>query len=392
MDRSFTIVSGVPASLTVGAGRLILHLVSESLTYGPSVEFIFAGNKCEAAAAFRSRKPIRFFLHACLHFFRKKASYLYLRSISRRPHVVLIHFQEIGIHWCSEFLRRRTRPTWIYILDASYFCIRSYNHIPGESDACLRCLGGHYEHARKQGCKPFPIATPEPLGFMRSLAPLVSSGKVRLLVQNERNAELIRQHYGSDAIVKVVGLWTVDMNNLPDSSPPNWSKAEESPFDVVYHGDSKEVKGLHWALRLAGKSPSLRFLFPCSVPDKQTVPPNCTFLPMRWESGLRDAVQRSRLTLVPSLWSAPIEGALIKSILHAPRVAVVTVPSAYSSELPPELVCHFPSQIDQAAELLLKHINDEPTDRETIREWFLESRKAARLIDRISRVITGASK
>jgi hypothetical protein len=381
--KPLTIISGVPASLTVGAGRLIQHLVVEALTWGPSVQFVYAGNKGEAAAAYRARQLVRFLVQACLHYHRKLKTKLFLKILARRPHVVLIHFQEIGVRWCSDFLLRRTQPTWIYILDASFFCIRSYNHLPGDSDACLLCLGGSYENALKNHCKSFPVNNSETADFIRFLHPLVSSGRVRLLAQNERNAELIRCHYGPKAIVKVIGLWTSDMNDFVESL--HSQKLKEPIFDVVYHGDAKEAKGLHWAISLAFACPNLKFLFPCLQPVNLKTPNNCTFRPMRWETGLRDAIHSSYLTLNPSLWSAPIEGALVKSILHAQRVAVVAVESSFSSELSSDLVCHLPKRVNEAAEKLEKRLAASPTSRALIRSWFLESRKAARLVHRIAK-------
>ncbi len=380
--RPLTIISGVPPSLTVGAGRLIQHLVVEALTWGPPVEFVYAGNKGEAAAAYRAGKLIRFSVQACVHYLRKFRTKISLGILARRPHVVLIHFQEIGVLWCRNFLLKRTQPTWIYILDASFFCIRSYNHLPGESDACLLCLSGQYENALKNRCRPFPVDNSDTGDFIRFLHPLVTAGKVRLLAQNELSALLMRRHYGPGAVVRVIGLWTSDMNDIVESFPSE--QLPEPAFDVVYHGDAKAAKGLHWALGLALACPDLSFLFPCLQPPDHEIPVNCTFRPMRWESGLRDAIHRSNLTLAPSLWSAPIEGALVKSILHSRRVAVVAVESSFSSELTSDLVCRLSQEFTVAAKQLKSRLAAPPTPQVLVRSWFLESRKAARLVHRIA--------
>lgn len=380
--NSLTIISGIPASLTVGAGRLIRHLVTEALTWGPPVEFVFTGNKCEVAAAYRNNRIFKFLLHAVIHYSRRLHTTLALQYLAGRPHVVLIHFQEIGVHYCKKFLIARKLPTWIYVLDASYFCLRSYNHLPGEFEACLRCLGGDYTHAQTNSCTPFPIQSAETLDFIRFLDPLVSSGKVRLLAQNQRNAELMQRHYGPGAIVKVIGLWTVDMNELGENS--SCTTSSNGSFDVVFHGDAKEVKGLQWSLLLAKHCPRLSFLFPCKAPSHLKIPENCTFIEMSWETGLKDAVQSSSLTLAPSLWSAPIEGALVKSILHAPRVAVVSVHSAYSSELSSDLVLHLPTNPEDAASALLVRLSAPPTSRDLVRSWFHGARQAARIISRMA--------
>ena len=53
---------------------------------------------------------------------------------------------------------------------------------------------------------------------------------------------------------------------------------------------------------------------------------------------MNEAVHEAALVCVPSLWSAPAEGALIKSRAVARAVAVVRNDTALASELPDELV------------------------------------------------------
>ena len=201
------------------------------------------------------------------------------------------------------------------------------------------------------------------------------------MVQSENHADLVRRHFGLDTVVEVIGLWTVDMYELAD---PVKRVSAETGYDVVFHADAKEVKGFHWTLELAKASPKLRFLFPCERPDSIDIPDNCDFIPMRWEGRLRDEVRRSRITLAPSLWSAPIEGALVKSILHAPRVAVVAIHSAFSSELPKSLVSHLPTDPTEAAKAIAQRLKHLPNSHSEVCAWFYETRGAARINQRIS--------
>lgn len=360
---------------------MIRHMVTESQTWGPSTEFIFASRKSEAAALYRQGNWMGFGMMVIGHYFRKASLKIRLNKLASQDRVLLIHFQEIGVAWCRKFLKLRTKPTWIYVLDASFFCIRSYNHIPGELDACLRCLGGDYSNASKLDCKPFPIAHPESLELLGELETHVKAGRLRFMVQNKNHADLIRRHYGKNTVVEVIGLWTVDMYELAD---PVRQSSEESGYDVVFHAEAKEVKGFYWTLDLAKVCPGLSFLFPCAKPQGIEVPPNCHFIPMRWEGGLRDEVRKSRITLAPSLWSAPIEGALVKSVLHAPRVAVIELASAFSSELPESLVTHLGLDPTEAVKSLEQRLSAAPNDHDEIKTWFYETRAAARINQRIS--------
>ena len=385
MERNFTIVSGIPANLNIGAGRLIAHLVSEAFTYGPSTEIAYAGNKAAAAAALRSKDYLSCAFAITLHFTRRLWLWLMLPFLLRREDVVLIHFQEIGSRWCAFFLKYRKKHTWIYILDASFFCVRSYNHLPGEIGECLRCIGGEFEMGKRNGCKPFPIRDRNAYKFLELLKVKVAAGYVRFIAQNEGHATLLRRHFGANTIARVAGLWTVDMGDMPQCEATQ--TASEHGYDVVFHAEPKEAKGFLWMLHLAKFCPDLRFLFPCSKPANVAAPPNCDFIPLRWESGLREMISRSAITLAPSLWSAPIEGALVKSLLHAPRVAVPKIATAYSTEISETLVCHLDIEPERAAKQLRARISRPPNTPDEVYQWISHLRQNARLLERIFCII-----
>ena len=89
-------------------------------------------------------------------------------------------------------------------------------------------------------------------------------------------------------------------------------------FDIVFHGAAIAPKGIFFLLKLAELMPDYSFLVPDSYSNvyrvtKLEAPNNVSFVQMSWESGLRQAVSSARLVINPSMWSAPIEGALVKS-------------------------------------------------------------------------------
>jgi len=94
---------------------------------------------------------------------------------------------------------------------------------------------------------------------------------------------------------------------------------------------------------------------------------------MTWETGLAKEVKKAKLVLVPSLWSAPIEGALLKSIIFGRSVAVVDEPTAFASRLPDELVLRLPSDVGQAADKLIESVESGwRPEAELRREWISE--------------------
>ncbi|MFM7244080.1 MAG: hypothetical protein ACKO40_07885, partial [Planctomycetaceae bacterium] len=64
------------------------------------------------------------------------------------------------------------------------------------------------------------------------------------------------------------------------------------------------------------------------------------------------AVASAAVTLVPSLWSAPVEGALVKSIVVGRAVAAPDIRSGFVADLPAGLVRLLDRSPDVAAEQL----------------------------------------
>jgi hypothetical protein len=267
--------------------------------------------------------------------------------------LVLIHPQALGAVWCERLIESRSLPTWLYLMDSSFFCLRSYNHIDIEHAACTRCLGGRWQWAAQLGCQPWPVPDAATSRLLVRLRDWIASGKVCCLVQNQRQAELLKEHCGGTPVIRVVGLWTADLNDIP-AQPPRAPHLPQQSGKVVFHGVSIASKGAHWAIEMARHASQLTFLFPFKARQLKVgadaLPPNAHFVPMTWESGLAEEVATAAMVLVPSLWSATMEGALLKSIITARAVAVVDEPTAYSSELPAGLVLRLPGDPCQAAQ------------------------------------------
>ena len=320
---SWVFLSGIEAN-TTGAGRLLQHLQAAILKRG-----LLDGT----------------ILYSPLGKMLSNDAMEWLTTI---PHLVLFHPQMLGIDQTGELIRRRTaqdRPTHLYLLDSYFFCRRSYNHIDPETAACLRCVGqGREINAERFGCIPWPFPDAGATGFIAALHEPVRRGLLRLFAQNRGQIELARAHFGASTVVIHAGLWCADWTEHFAAFEKTAPLAPvESQYDVVYHGSRDLAKGIGWVLNVAERTPELRYLIPI---DRGTAtvaaPANVTVTAMRWESGLADAVRHARLVLAPSLWSSPCEGALIKSIVTAKATGVIEVPSAFSSEVPNDVVLKLP--------------------------------------------------
>jgi hypothetical protein len=144
-------------------------------------------------------------------------------------------------------------------------------------------------------------------------------------------------------------LWGADWIP-PDNRVHNQQETPLYGYDIVYHGLDVEAKGVTWALELAKALPEYSFLFPFRRDSSNNnAPLNCRFKEMSWESGLRQAIMSDAVTIVPSQWSAPIEGAVIKSLLYSSVTAVCVHPTMYVSELPDHLVIKLNANVIEAA-------------------------------------------
>lgn len=275
------------------------------------------------------------------------------------PRLVVFHPQMLGVRETLGLMNRRAeagRITHLYMLDNFFFCVRSYNHLDHETAPCMRCVGpGQGTQALITGCRPWPAADPFAPEFISALHGLVARRAVHLFAQNSKQQELARRHFGPDAHITYAGLWCADWTTFVDAffasgQAEGETVTADSAYDVVYHGSRDPAKGIGWVLQVAARTPELKYLIPI---DRGAVnvsaPANVTVTSMRWESGLHAAVRSARMVLAPSLWSSPCEGALIKNIVVAKAPAVVDVPSAFSSEIPGDVLLRLPPGFDQAA-------------------------------------------
>lgn len=157
------------------------------------------------------------------------------------------------------------------------------------------------------------------------------------MAQNQLQKNLLTETFGKNTRCTVVGMNTgeLDSKNLSLSH----SFPETLSYDVVYHGAAHSAKGINFIIELASLMPSHTFFIPCSKESceaaiNQSINlSNTTFKSCTWETGLKDTIQGALITINPSIWSAPIEGALLKSIAFSYTVATVNNEFGYHNEV-----------------------------------------------------------
>ncbi|MFZ9747064.1 MAG: hypothetical protein ACO3G4_10580 [Opitutaceae bacterium] len=322
-------VSGIGPGST-GTGALMLGLMAEAAA-GPPAEFIVKEKTPRKRGWARLQKfnPFRVAYYALS---RVLFPWRVVRAARSGKELVMLHPQTIGFPLFRQVMDARPH-VWMYVLDAFVFCRRSYNCLPGENAPCLRCVGNDGAAADRHGCADWFNSGP----FQEHFPTWVRSGRLRLMAQCESHARLLRAHFGEGAIVRVVPL------SVPDIAAPATPVLRPSrprPL-AVFHGSCQPAKGVAHVIALAREMPDWDFLVPSDPKEyrqhfgtMEGLPGNLQFRRLSWSEDLADAVATADLVLCPSIWSATVEGAVLKSLAHNGLVMLLPHESSFASELP----------------------------------------------------------
>lgn len=349
---NLTIISGIGPDAS-GTGTLMRGLVREGMG-DLSTTFVHRRT--------RARNPIklaRYYLNRALF------PWMVRKAMKRKGEVIVFHPQTLGLELFRTIVEAREQ-TWIYVLDSSPFCLRSYNCLPAESAPCLRCLGNDGSAAKLHGCVNYFRSGP----FQDYMPGWVRSGKLKLIAQCESQAKVLRAHFGKDVSVAIVPLSVPDIT--PSSRGMNYPKRAR-PL-VVYHGAANHAKGVAHVIALAKAMPEWDFLIPSNRQELvrhfgeiDPCPSNLMLRQLSWDSGLSELVKSADLVLCPSSWSAPVEGAVLKSLAHNGLVGLYVHETSFASEIPPQArVAIDPDDILTTA-MRLRHLVENPSESDAIR-------------------------
>jgi hypothetical protein len=129
-------------------------------------------------------------------------------------------------------------------------------------------------------------------------------------------------------------------------------------IDFVFHGTLIDAKGVIVVLELAKAMPQNSFLIPYSKEEvrvnfpNQKLSENITFDSCTWNTGLKEWLFKSKIILCPSLWSAPIEGGVLKSLYFNGCVAVFDAKYSFGSELSEDVVIKITNNIEDTVTVL----------------------------------------
>ena len=204
--------------------------------------------------------------------------------------------------------------------------------------------------------------------------------KFTFYAQNHSQATLLSIHFGALCNIMVIGLnasnvvaFEPDMS-LYSNDQPGKIPAKQS-YDIVFHGSAELAKGSRYCVELAGELSEFSFLLPfdghfSSALDRQFRSlRNVIHEPMWWDSGLLDATKNARLVLCPSLWSAPVEIALLKSMAANGLVGVIEGNFRFCSEIPREMLLRLPPDPVVASSVVRNELGAPTINKRKVNEW-----------------------
>lgn len=239
--------------------------------------------------------------------------------------VLLLHPQTLGYKYFIRLILKNSQ-IYNYVLDNSFFCIKSYNYKDGLE--CLQCVNDLDSCA--ESCQSFPVKYRKNsnLNFLKLYKELGS--KITFLAQNSFQKKLIETHFDNNCKVQVLGMYTGEVIEC--------EYQDTSSEYLVYHGSEHESKGICYFLELASELPEYTFVVPHARQTSYPILNNVKYEPCSWETGLSSLVKNAAIVINPSFWSAPVEGALLKSLALNRKVVVVKNEYGFINEIPDDIL------------------------------------------------------
>lgn len=350
MKRKF-VLSGISPG-PAGVGRVLEYMISNSnnvsFVYPPVARTISIK---ESLSEFNFVK-----LLSCIFIIFKTyfKTFFYLSKLYfiKNKDVIVLHPQALGLKKMERLVVRNN--VCIYIMDNNFFCIKSYNYLSSSEKPCFLCLNTQYDNSRINSCSSFPVhySYNEYFYFINFIKNNIN--KISFLTQNAGQGELLKKQYGSNLSFKEVGLLTSDLFE----DPKLWVLSNNKKYDIVFHGDSTLAKGSKYILELAIHLPEYSFLFPFDLEFSEKLG-NVDFIKMNWTTGLKSHMLDSKLTLCPSIWSAPIEGSVVKTLNLGIALGIFETEYSFGKEIPDESVLKLSGNVFDDVKLIREFISSE---------------------------------
>lgn len=337
-----------------GAARLVRHL--EGIAKKNGWIMVYPYTHISLSRLFRQKNYIKLVSEIIKRMFMRAVFILKVLRI-RNSKILLLHPQTIGYRYFIRLIFQNSH-IYQYILDNSFFCIKSYNYKDGNE--CLQCLNDL--NACDTSCNSFPVSYKKKsnlrfLKLYKELAP-----KITFLAQNISQKKLLQTHFGNESKIEVLGMYTGEILECQYTD----LKADY----IVYHGSEHESKGILYFLELAKELSDYTFIVPHKRQKHYPVLDNVRYKPCSWETGLNVLVKNAAIVMNPSLWSAPVEGALLKSLALNKKVIVVKSKYGFINEIPDDILLKLNAEnVKSDAIEVRNYMTMDSLDRSQTKAW-----------------------
>ena len=260
--------------------------------------------------------------------------------------LVIFHQQSIGYKLTKTLIDESDQVDF-YVVDTNFFCKKSYNE--HENMPCFRCLEKFQPF---ENCKhePYKENDKDYLGFIDSL--YKKKGSVKFIVQTIGFKKLIlKKYFDSDVVIKKMTHPKLIIDDI--NHQENLFK-----YDFSYHAHLTAPKGFNYFLDLSKKMKKFQFFLP-SNKNLHINQFNLENKKLEWGSELIDVLLKSKIILCPSLWTYPVESAVIKSLNLGRAVAIIDTEFSFANEIPDNAIIKLKGDVEIDSKILKDIIDNE---------------------------------
>jgi len=337
-----------------GVGALVKSLDSRKNIFNYSSIYV-RNPKVSIGSLLKERKIIDFLFESILWVCSLFSAEIRMLTM-RNNRIILIYPQYFNSYVLTTLVKNN--DVALYIMDNSFFCIKSNNYLQGEE--CMKCINGTSNIDKS--CSPLSkiSSTRSAINKINKIKSI--SLDMYFLAQNYQQFLLLKKTFGDRVRGSVVGMNTGEFCNQTAVS-------KKHGYDIVYHGSNSDAKGVLYVLELAKHLKQYSFLLPISPDVKQIEYPNVHFKECTWSTGLEEFTTNARLVLCPSIYSSPVEGSLLKSIAYNGNVAVYDNNFGFQNEIDSKALLRLNSNVSLSSKIIDEFMRAGSDNSLYAKEW-----------------------
>ena len=251
--------------------------------------------------------------------------------------LVIFHQQSIGYDLVAKLIHK-SKKTQFFVLDTNFFCKKSYNEY--NDSVCFVC----YENFKPYNdCYHHPYITENDDNYKKFADSLnINMEKIEFVVQTNGYRELVKKKFNKSNI-KLKKMYHEKLKNINYYVDNNLDKLK---YDFFFHAHLTPPKGINYFYKLSNQMPDKNFFLPSHKTHNQ-LNNNISFKKVYWGEEFISILKKSKIVLCPSIWTYPVESAVIKSLLMKKAVAVVNNKYSFSKEVPDDCIIKLTGNIKE---------------------------------------------